>query len=401
MNLGRDGKACPTVNMDTLTLINPLVFLFGVVISFLFRNNIFIHIEKEARERKKMMEIMDAKLRTLRSDFEEVVDTSQEAASEAEEELKEQEDAEATVREAAEARLAILQTNIEEMKDVIGRMNADYVSERDLRRAIEGFIIYGDLKEMLKPFVLRSEVEDFVTSEKAANMVFQSEAIQRRRLELVRKALEALTLHAEQQETDTVTQADLANFVARSEMATYVGREELIGYAMQRDIAAVHEKLKMIEDLAAAAAVPTSSASVKEAEYYQGWMASAELNGIKAEVEICNIQLRTKAENKAWLDEENKDAIASRESFVSGRAGDPSGWTQGTNSAEYIKRTYRAGEWSTGVKAEYKLTFPVPPPPVDGLPPPPPRDGSMCRDIFNKLTPLLTWERVLLAADSV
>jgi hypothetical protein len=344
---------------------------------------------------------MDAKLRTLRSDFEEVVDTSQEAASEAEEELKEQEDAEATVREAAEARLAILQTNIEEMKDVIGRMNADYVSERDLRRAIEGFIIYGDLKEMLKPFVLRSEVEDFVTSEKAANMVFQSEAIQRRRLELVRKALEALTLHAEQQETDTVTQADLANFVARSEMATYVGREELIGYAMQRDIAAVHEKLKMIEDVAAAAAVPTSSASVKEAEYYQGWMASAELNGIKAEVEICNIQLRTKAENKAWLDEENKDAIASRESFVSGRAGDPSGWTQGTNSAEYIKRTYRAGEWSTGVKAEYKLTFPVPPPPVDGLPPPPPRDGSMCRDIFNKLTPLLTWERVLLAADSV
>jgi hypothetical protein len=247
---------------------------------------------------------------------------------------------------------------------------------------------------------------------KAADMIFQSEAIQRRRLELVRKALEALTLHAEQDQ-----QVDLASFVARSEMATYVGREELTeyatrsdlvsfpkkeelaGYATRTEMTKIQEELKAVAPAAAAAPAPAPAA--KEAEYYQGWMAVAEMNGIKAEVEMCNIQLRTKAENKAWLDEENKDAIANRESFMSERASDPSGWKQDTNSAEYIKRVYKAGEWSTGVKAEYKLTFPVPPPAAAGLPPPPPRDGSMCRDIFNKLTPLLAWERVLLAADSV
>jgi hypothetical protein len=405
LNLGCDGKACPTVNMDTLTLINPLVFLFGVVISFLFRNNIFIHIEKEARERKKMMEIMDAKLRKLRSDFEEVVDASEEAASQAEDELKEQEDAEANMREAAEARLAILQTNIEEMKDVIGRMNTDYVSERDLRRAIEGFVIYGELKEMLTPFVLRSEVEDFVTSEKAANMVFQSEAIQRRRLEAVRKTLEALILHAEQQETDAVTQADLATFVTRSEMVTYVGREELVGYVGREEMDALsartlqdtrelNEKLKAIE---------TASPPAKEPEYYQGWMASAELNGIKAEVEICNIQLRTKAENKAWLEEDGAlGAVQNRDSWLETYREGYAVWKQNVaNPNEYVYRTYKSGEWSTGVKTEMKLTFPTPPAPSGGLPPPPPRNGSVCAEVFTKLMPLLAWERVLLAAETV
>jgi hypothetical protein len=321
------------------------------------------------------------------------------------------------------------------MKDIVGRHDALMVTPRDLERATEGFMTYPSVREFVAEACGKALAD---AQTKAADMIFQSEAIQRRRLELMRKALEALTLHAEQEQ-----QVDLASFVARSEMATYVGREELMEYATRSDLVSFPKKeelatyvgreelmeyatrsdlvsftkkeelagyatrtemTKIQEELKALALpAPTPAlADPKEAEYYQGWMATAEMNGIKAEMEISNIQIRTKSENKAWLDEENKDAAANRESFMSERASDPSGWKQGTNSAEYIKRVYKAGEWSTGVKAEYKLTFPVPPPPAAGVwPAPPPRDGSMCRDIFNKLTPLLTWERVLLAADSV
>ena len=439
LNLGRDGNVCPAVNMNTLSLINPLVFVFGVVISFIFRNNMFIHIERETRERKKVMEILDAKIRKLRGDFEEAVDSSEEAVSQAEDDLKDQEDADANAREEASERLAILQTNIEEMKDVIGRMNADYVSERDHRRAIEGFFTYERLREILTPFVLRSEVENFVTAEKAANMVFQSEAIQRRRLELVRKALEALTLHAEQKETDTVTHADLANCVARGELVTYVGREELVAYATRSDLASLPKKeelaslttsLAAIQEKVASLAAPlvatplvaaplvatplvatplvatplvaTPSAEM-EADYYQGWMAAAEMNGIKAEVEICNIQLHTKAENKAWFDEEGIiSAALNRDLWLDSYRDDYAPWKQdSTNPNEYIYRAYKSGEWSTGVKTEMKLTFPVPPPPPAGLPPPPPRNNQVCGEVFTKFIPLLAWERVLLAADSM
>ena len=364
--------------------------------------------------------LLGHKIDDLRAEFDAAVATSNEVVDNAEDELKSQEDIRlAQAKEMADvmntvnrletrlASLKVVEANIEEMKDIVGRLHAMSVTPRDLERATEGFMTYPSVREFVAEACRMAVAE---TQAKAADMIFQSEAIQRRRLELVRKALEALTAHADH--ADAVTQEDLAKFVARSEMATYVGREELVsfpkkeelaGYATRTEMTKIQEELKAVAltPAPAAAAAPAPAPPAKEAEYYQGWMAAAEMNGIKAEVELCNIQLRTKAENKAWLDEENKDAIANRESFMSERAGDPSGWKQGTNSAEYIKRVYKAGEWSTGVKAEYKLTFPPPPPPAAGLPPPPPRDGSMCRDIFNKLTPLLTWERVLLAADSV
>jgi hypothetical protein len=405
--------------MNTLdfSLVNSLVFIFGITISFLFRNSIFIHIENETRERKKMMEMINAK--------------DQESST----------------------RLTLLEKNSEEMKDVIGRLNSDYVSARDLTRSIEGFVTYPMLKanlgglesnlEDMKDIVgrlhanmvtvkdLERSTEGYMTypsikeliadvketiltesQEKAANMIFQSEAIQRRRMELVRKALEALTGHA--------TQFEIAGYMTREDVSSFM-RAELAGYATRFDIAAIQEaedkltafvrsSLVTLQDriqstaaaaaaAAAATAVPAVPSGGKQPEYYQGWMAAAETNGIKAEVELCNIQLRTKEENKAWLDEENKDAIANREAFMSELAGDPSGWKQGATSDEYVKYMYKAGEWSTGVKAEYKLTFPPAQAPVTGLPPPP-RDGSMCRNIFNKLMPLLTWERVLLSVDS-
>ena len=369
--------------------------------------------------------LLGHKIDDLRAEFDAAVATSNEVVDNAEDELKNQEDIRlAQAKELADvmntvnrletrlASLKVFEANMEEMKDIVGRLHAMSVTPRDLQRAVEGCMTYPSVKELVAEACGAAVAAATTEAQaKAADMIFQSEAIQRRRLELVRKTLEALAAHADH--ADAVTQEDLAKFVARSEMVTYVGREELVsfpkkeelaGYATRTEMTKIQEELKAVALAPAPAPVPApapAAAPAKEAEYYQGWMAAAEMNGIKAEVELCNIQLRTKAENKAWLDEENKDAIANRESFMSERAGDPSGWKQGTNSAEYIKRVYKAGEWSTGVKAEYKLTFPPPPPPAAGLPPPPPRDGSMCRDIFNKLTPLLTWERVLLAADSV
>ena len=353
--------------------------------------------------------LLGHKIDDLREEFDAAVATSNEVVDNAEDQLKNQEDIRlAQAKEMTDvintvnrletrlASLKVVEANIEEMKDIVGRLHAMSVTPRDLERATEGFMTYPSVREFVAEACRMAVAE---TQAKAADMIFQSEAIQRRRLELVRKALEALTAHADH--ADAVTQEDLAKFVARSEMVTYVGREELVSFPKKEELAGYATRTEMIKIQEELKAVALAPAPAKEAEYYQGWMAAAEMNGIKAEVELCNIQLRTMAENKAWLDDENKDGIANREWFMSEWAGDPSGWKQGTNSAEYIKCVYKAGEWSTGVKAEYKLTFPPPPPPAAGLPLPPPRDGSMCRDIFNKLTPLLMWERVLLAADSV
>ena len=396
--------------MNTLVLAQPGIFVMMMILGAILQS-FMSHVAKA-------FFLLNHKVDDLRAEFDEAVANSNAVVDNAEDKLKNEEDIHlAQAKEVADlinivnelknrlASLKVVEANMEEMKDIVGRHDALMVMPRDLERATEGFMTYPSVRDFVAEACARVTAE---AQTKAADMIFQSEAIQRRRLELVRKALEALTLHAEQEQ-----QVDLASFVARSEMATYVGREELMEYATRSDLVSFPKKeelagyatrtemTKIQEELKALAVALPALAPAKEAEYYQGWMATAEMNGIKAEVEMCNIQLRTKAENKAWLDEENKDALANRESFMSERASDPSGWTQGTNSAEYIKRTYKAGEWSTGVKAEYKLTFPVPPPATAGLPPPPPRDGSMCRDIFNKLTPLLTWERVLLAADSV
>ena len=391
--------------MDTLSLVYPGIFVMMILLGAILQS-FMSHVAKS-------FFLLGHTLDDLRAEFDAAVAASNEVADNAEDELKNQEDiCLAQAKEMADvmntvnrletrlASLKVFEANMEEMKDIVGRHDALMVMPRDLERATEGFMTYPSVREFVAEACGAAVAAATAEAQaKAAGMIFQSEAIQRRRLELVRKALEALTAHADH--ADAVTQEDLAKFVARSEMATYVGREELVSFPKKEELAGYATRTEMTKIQEELKAVALAPAPAKEAEYYQGWMAAAEMNGIKAEVELCNIQLRTKAENKAWLDEENKDAIANRESFMSERAGDPSGWKQGTNSAEYIKRVYKAGEWSTGVKAEYKLTFPPPPPPAAGLPPPPPRDGSMCRDIFNKLTPLLTWERVLLAADSV
>ena len=408
--------------MDTLSLVYPGIFVMMILLGAILQS-FMSHVAKS-------FFLLGHTLDDLRAEFDAAVAASNEVADNAEDELKNQEDiCLAQAKEMADvmktvngikdsmnnlenrlASLKVFEANMEEMKDIVGRLHAMSVTPRDLQRAVEGCMTYPSVKELVAEACGAAVATATAEAQaKAADMIFQSEAIQRRRLELVRKTLEALTGQAEQN-ADFVTKADLASFVGHEELAGLAKREELAGLAKNADLGAlshdVNEKLKAVEAAAAAAAaaaaVPGSVvADPKEAEYYQGWMATAEMNGIKAEMEISNIQFRTKSENKAWLDEENKDALANRESFVSLFQRDPDGWKQGANSSEYIKRVYKAGEWSTGVKAEFKLTFPLSPPPAAGLPPPPPRDGPMCLQIFNKLTPMLTWERVLLAAETV
>lgn len=442
--------------MNSLTSVNPVVFA-GLIVLFGFFG-LLSTLAQIIEESNKAVKRVENELTQLRAEFDEAVDTADaaedaadadaaaDAAADAEESDVESELllARSTVNEiqshlanlttlfnTSMKRIEVLEEVNEEMKDLMGRLHttsvtphdlhkavkdshnildakveqmiarleASSLTAKDLERAVEGVMTFTDIKELL------AELKETVVTEsqeKAANMIFQSEAIQRRRLELVRTALESLTGHAEQT-ADFATREDLARFV----------REDLAGYATIASVKEAEETRKRYEEQSNGALrssianildrvqkMEITAATAKEPEYYQGWMASGEMNGIKAEVQIFNNQLRTKLENKEWLTEDKDSSVQNREACMEFGEEGWKGWKQ-NEAGENVRISYKAGEWSSGVKTEIKLMFPPSPPVASNLPPPPPRDGRMCRDIFAKIAPSLVWEKVLLAVDSV